>query len=111
VPPASELRHVSQNLVVAHRDGGIGWQVTGMLPLRGRGSGSFRRRVGRQATAGAAICPLRGNPGVTNPDSHQLVNANNRSVPEDSPVNLANSWLPPYRAQRIEELLDSRTRE
>ncbi len=43
---------------------------------------------------------------MTNPAAHQLVNANNRSVPEDSPVQVGNSWLPPYRAQRIEELLD-----
>jgi penicillin amidase len=102
-----ELRHVSQNLVVAHRDGGIGWQVTGMLPLRGRGSGQFPA-LGWEAGYGwTGYLPFAGNPGVTNPDSHQLVNANNRSVPEDSPVNLGNSWLPPYRAQRIQELLDS----
>jgi penicillin amidase len=104
-----ELRHVSQNLVIAHRNGGIGWQVTGMLPLRGRGSGQFPS-LGWEAGYGwSGYLPFARNPGVTNPDSHQLVNANNRSVPEDSSVNLGHSWLPPYRALRIEELLDSET--
>jgi len=101
-----ELRHVSQNLVVAHRDGGIGWQITGMLPLRGRGSGQFPA-LGWDAGYGwTGYLPFAQNPGVTNPDSHQLVNANNRSLAEDAPVKVGHSWLPPYRAQRIEELLN-----
>ena len=102
----AELRHVSQNLVIAHRDGSIGWQVTGMLPLRGRGSGTFPVPGWEPGYGWSGYLPFASNPGVTNPATHQLVNANNRSVPEDSPVQIGNSWLPPYRAQRIEELLD-----
>jgi len=102
----AELRHVSQNLVIAHRDGSIGWQVTGMLPLRGRGSGTFPVPGWEPGYGWSGYLPFASNPGVTNPPTHKLVNANNRSVPEDSPVQVGNSWLPPYRAQRIEELLD-----
>ena len=102
----AELRHVSQNLVIAHRDGSIGWQVTGMLPLRGRGSGTFPVPGWEPGYGWSGYMPFSSNPGVTNPAAHELINANNRSVPEDSPVQIGNSWLPPYRAQRIEELLD-----
>ena len=102
----ADLRHVSQNLVVAHRDGSIGWQVTGMLPLRGRGSGTFPVPGWEPGYGWTDYLPFTSNPGVTNPAAHQLVNANNRSVPEDAPVQIGHSWLPPYRAQRIEELLD-----
>ena len=102
----SDLRHVSQNLVIAHRNGDIGWQITGMLPLRGRGSGQFPLPGWETDSGWTGYLPFEQNPGVTNPASHQLLNANNRSIPEDSPVNVGHSWLPPYRAQRIEELLD-----
>jgi len=105
----AELRHVSQNLVIAHRDGGIGWQVTGMLPLRGRGSGTFPAPGWEPGYGWSGYLPFARNPGVTNPAAHKLVNANNRSIPEDSPVQVGNSWLPPYRAMRIDELLDGAT--
>ncbi|MGB5735543.1 MAG: penicillin acylase family protein, partial [Thiohalocapsa sp.] len=101
----AELRHVSQNLVIAHRGGSIGWQVTGSLPQRGRGSGTFPMPGWEQGYGWNGYLPFSANPGVTNPAAHQLVNANNRSVPEDGPVQIGNSWLPPYRAHRIEELL------
>ncbi|MGD8206766.1 MAG: penicillin acylase family protein, partial [Thiohalocapsa sp.] len=104
-----ELRHVSQNLVIAHRDGSIGWQITGMLPLRGRGSGAFPAPGWEPGYGWQGYLPFRRNPGVTNPPSDKLVNANNRSLPEDSPVVVGNSWLPPYRALRIDELLDTDT--
>ena len=103
----AELRHVSQNLVIAHRDGSIGWQVTGMLPQRGRGSGTFPVPGWEPGYGWRGYLPFERNPGVTNPPAHKLVNANNRSVPEDAPVQVGNSWLPPYRAMRIEQLLDT----
>jgi acyl-homoserine lactone acylase PvdQ len=103
----ADLRHVSQNLVIAHRDGSIGWQVTGLLPRRGRGSGVFPLPGWEPGYGWTGYLPFEQNPGITNPPDHQLVNANNRSVPADAPVAVGHSWLPPYRAMRIEELLDT----
>ena len=105
----AELRHVSQNLVIAGRDGSIGWQITGLLPQRGRGSGTFPVPGWEPGYGWTGYVPFADNPGVTNPPDHKLVNANNRSVPVDSPVPVGHCWLPPYRAQRIEELLDTDT--
>ena len=102
----ADLRHVSQNLVIAHRDGSISWQVTGSLPLRGRGSGTFPVPGWERGYGWSGYLPFARNPHLTDPARHRLVNANNRSVPEDAPVNVGHSWLPPYRAERIEELLD-----
>jgi len=104
-----ELRHVSQNLVIAGRDGSIGWQVTGSLPQRGRGSGTFPVPGWEPGYGWTGYVPFADNPGVTNPPDHKLVNANNRSVPVDAPVPLGHCWLPPYRAHRIDELLDTET--
>jgi penicillin amidase len=102
----SDLRHVSQNLVVADRHGNIGWQVTGTLPRRGAGSGMLPLPGWEAGFAWQGWLPFAANPGVTNPPNERIVNANNRSVPVDASVPVGHSWLPPYRAQRIEEMLD-----
>lgn len=103
----AELRHVSQNLVIAHRDGGIGWQVTGMLPRRGRGSGMLPVPGWEAGYGWEGWQPFSDNPGVTNPPDARVVNANNRSVPVDRAGAVGHSWLPPYRAERILELLEA----
>ena len=101
-----DLRHVSQNLVIADRDGGIAWQVTGTLPQRGRGSGMLPAPGWEPGYGWVGWQPFAVNPGVTNPPDERLVNANNRSVPLDQAGTVGHSWLPPYRAERILELLD-----
>jgi acyl-homoserine lactone acylase PvdQ len=101
-----DLRHVSQNLVIAHRDGGIAWQVTGTLPARGRGSGLLPAPGWAPGYGWTGWQPFSANPGVTNPPDERLVNANHRSVPLPAATAVGNSWLPPYRAERIIELLD-----
>jgi acyl-homoserine lactone acylase PvdQ len=103
----AELRHVSQNLVIAHRDGGIGWQVTGTLPRRGRGSGMLPAPGWVAGYGWQGWQPFDVNPGVTDPADGRLVNANNRSVPLARAGVVGHSWLPPYRAERILELLDT----
>lgn len=101
-----DLRHVSQNLVIAHRDGGIGWQITGTLPRRGRGSGMLPSPGWEAGYGWLGWQPFAVNPGVTNPPDGRLVNANDRSVPLDRAGIVGHSWLPPYRAERILEMLD-----
>ncbi|WP_295887121.1 penicillin acylase family protein [uncultured Thiohalocapsa sp.] len=102
----ADLHHVSQNLVIAHRDGGIGWQVTGTLPKRGRGSGMLPVPGWEPGYGWQGWQPFGTNPGVTSPPDERLVNANNRSVPEVQAGAVGHSWLPPYRAERIRELLE-----
>jgi acyl-homoserine lactone acylase PvdQ len=102
----ADLRHVSQNLVIAHRGGGIAWQVTGTLPKRGRGTGLLPVPGWEAGYGWQGWQPFDSNPGVTNPPSEQIVNANNRSVPLDQAAVVGHSWLPPYRAQRIAEMLN-----
>lgn len=101
----ADLRHVSQNLVIAHRSGDIGWQVTGTLPQRGRGSGMLPMPGWEAGYGWQGWQPFTANPGATNPADGRLVNANNRSVPLSEAGAVGHSWLPPYRAERIHELL------
>jgi penicillin amidase len=100
-----DLRHASQNAMLAHRDGGIAWQVTGLLPRRGRGLGFFPSPGWVAGYGWTGYVPQSDNPGLTNPTGEALVTANDRTIPTDYPVNVGQVWMAPYRAQRIVELL------
>jgi penicillin amidase len=102
---AMDIRHVSQNVTIAHRNGRIGWQVTGQLPNRGRGTGGFPAPGWEPGYGWTGWLPSTKNPGVSDPPSDHLVNANNRTIPTDYPAVIGHTWLAPYRAQRIEAML------
>ena len=105
-----QIRRVAFNLMVAHRDGGIGWRVTGALPERGRGLGTFPSPGWEPGFGWSGYVPAEDNPGLANPPGYALITANNRTVPAQHPVHITSSWMAPYRARRIEELLGTRRR-
>jgi len=100
-----EFTHASQNLMLAHRNGGIAWQVTGRMPLRGRGVGTFPAPGWEAGYGWTGYVPATDNPGLMDPEGGVLITANNRTIPVDYPVNVTHSWSAPFRAQRIAELL------
>jgi penicillin amidase len=99
--------HASQNLMLAHRDGGIAWQVSGALPRRSRGLGTFPVPGFEGGYGWDGFVPAEQNPGIENPPDGKLVTANNRTLPLDHPVHVSRSWMAPYRALRIDQLLAS----
>jgi acyl-homoserine lactone acylase PvdQ len=100
-----ELTHASQNLMLAHRDGGIAWQVTGRLPLRARGVGTFPVPGWDGAYRWTGYVRGTDNPGLADPEGGVLITANNRTIPANYAVNVTHSWSAPYRARRIADLL------
>jgi len=103
-----DLKHSSQNLMLAHRDGGIAWQVSGAIPLRDKGTGIFPSPGWVPGYGWRDYSPPSLNPGITNPPGYALLTANNRTVPLDYPVQLTRSWMAPYRAERIKDILNER---
>jgi penicillin amidase len=101
--------HGSQNVLIAHRDGSIAWQVSGRLPIREHGTGSLPVPGWIAGYGWNGYLPSEANPYWINPPEGQLVSANNRSVAPDHPVQVGHSWMAPYRAQRITELLGQRS--
>jgi penicillin amidase len=93
------------NVAWADRDGRVGYKlVGGPVPLRAAGDG----RVPLDAGAGAGwrgTIPDAELPGHADPDDGVVVTANNRIADEPYPHFLSAEWLPPYRAERIAELL------
>jgi len=104
-----DFRTVAQNLMLAHRDGGIAWQVTGLLPHRAKGAGTFPAPGWAAGYGWDGLVPQRQNPALADPPGAALITANNRTIPLDYPVNVSHSWLAPYRAQRIAERLAAAT--
>jgi acyl-homoserine lactone acylase PvdQ len=99
------FRQASQNLMLAHRDGGIAWQVSGLIPRRGKGSGAFPSPGWVAGYAWQGYLDQASNPGFTNPPGGLLITANNRTVPVDRAGSLSHSWMAPYRAERIAQRL------
>jgi penicillin amidase len=102
-----DLKHSAQNLMLAGRDG-IAWQVSGAIPRRAEGFGAFPSPGWEPGYGWEGYYPPGRNPGLTNPPGYALATANNRTIPIDYPVELTRSWMAPYRAYRIEELLNTR---
>ncbi len=100
------IAHGSQNFLLAHRDGTIAWQVSGSLPRRKQGLGTFPVPGWVDDYDWTGFNDTRNNPSSINPLKGFLITANNRTIPIDFPVHVTRSWMPPYRARRIRELLD-----
>lgn len=102
----ADLRHAPLNLLIADRDGHIAWQMSGRYPVRGRGSGAFPTPGWEPGYGWQGLAPAATNPGQVDPPSQRLVSANQRMLPPVEAARLGHGWLPPFRAQRITELLE-----
>ncbi len=94
-----------QNMMVADHDG-IGFFVTGRVPVRRSGDGAYAARGDDGSgdwigwAEGAAL------PHHVAPPSGRLVNANERVALPDFPVQLGRDWFGDARARRIRAMLD-----
>ena len=91
-----------QNIVYADRIGRIGIATPGRTPDR-RGGFDVSR-----TTTWSGLVPFERLPQRVDPPSGRIVNANNRLVDETYPHYLGREWEAPYRAIRIQELLDAK---
>ena len=103
----------SQNLVYADRDGNIGYQAPGDVPIRKGG------RDGRYPAAGwdprndwtGRTVPFERLPSRLNPAEGFVVSANQAVTEPDYPFLLTTDWDRGYRSQRIRQLLQARIEE
>jgi acyl-homoserine lactone acylase PvdQ len=102
---AGDLRQVSLNLIIAHRDGRIAWQVGGLVPSRGRGSGAFPVPGWEPGYGWDGYRSFAQNPGVSDPVGDLLVSANDAMEEWRRGHVIGYAWLAPFRAQRIDTLL------
>ncbi len=96
-----------QNVVYADVDGHIGYQATGLIPIRASGDGSLPQPGDDDAHEWTGYVPYEKLPSVYDPPSGVIATANGRATPDNYPFALSIEWMPPYRTQRIYKLLSA----
>jgi len=106
---ASAFAVPAQNMVYADREGHIGYQAPGLVPIRKSGN------TGEMPAAGwisandwtGDFIPFDGLPNVLDPEDGFIVTANQAVIGEEYPYFLTRDWDYGYRATRIRQLLEA----
>ena len=99
-----------QNMVYADVEGHIGYQATGLHPVRRRGDGTLPVPGWTAEYEWEGWVPFDEMPWALDPDEGFLVTANNRPHDDAYPWFLGRDFMPPFRARRITELLTATER-
>jgi len=98
----------ASNFCYADIDGNIGYQVAGKIPIR---KGAVNENVYmfpvEDAIEWVGFVPFEELPSAYNPKTNFIVTANNKPL-NNYKYYISNLYEPPYRAQRIEEILAAR---
>ena len=95
----------AQNFVYADRDGNIGYQLPGRIPVRAKGTGLVPVPGWTGEYEWIGEIPFDELPSSFNPERGYIITANNRIIPEGYGHFIAAEWDPGFRAQRIESML------
>jgi penicillin amidase len=107
---ARNFQSPQQNIVYADIEGNIGFVAAGRVPHRKatndlKGMAPAPGWLAKYDWAGDI--PFEQLPRSYNPPSGAIVTANHRITPPGYPHFLSSDWQPPYRADRIQQLLDA----
>ena len=99
-------RTPSENMLWADRKGNIGWQATGLVPIRKNWPGLLPvPGDGRYEWSGSIQASEL--PQLLNPESGFIATANQNNIPEGYPHQVSFLWADPFRFLRITEVLSS----
>ena len=98
----------AQNLTYADREGNIGYQAPGRLPIRGAGDGWVPQPGWDSSYDWTGFIDFEELPVSYNPASGYIVTANNAIVTDDYEYFLSRDWDYGYRAARIVDLIERR---
>jgi penicillin amidase len=101
----SQMGSPGQNVVYADVDGHIGYQATGLVPIRAAGDGLTPANGSDDTHEWKGYIPFDALPRFYDPPSGILATANQRVTPNDYPYAIATDWGSPYRAERIRRVL------
>lgn len=105
---ASIFDTAGQNFIYADVEGNIGYQMTGLVPLRAEGHDGTVPVDGSVSTnEWQGYVPWEEMPTIFNPEAGYIVTANNSVVPKDFPYYIADQWAYGYRAARIESMIQN----
>ncbi len=104
------LRHFAlpaQNFVYADVDGNIGYRTGGLLPVRKMKGPTLPYPGTTDEFDWKGFVPFDRMPEVINPPQGYIATANNKIIADSYPYYVSYHWEPPWRAMRINELLQS----
>lgn len=104
---AADFEVPAQNLVYADRDGHIGYQAPGRIPIRGSGNDGYLPSAGwlpENDWTGSYV-DYDALPQLFDPAEGFVVTANQAVVGPDYPAHLTDDFDPGYRSQRIRDLI------
>jgi penicillin amidase len=107
---AADFAVPAQNLVYADREGHIGYQAPGLIPIRKSGNDGVMPSAGWRPENDwtGEFVPFDALPNVLDPDEGFIVTANQAVIDPatgDYPYFLTDDWDRGYRAQRIRDLI------
>lgn len=92
-------------LFASAKDGTIGLKTTGLIPVRAAGDGVMPVPGWTGEFEWVGFIPFEELPEIINPPSGYIVSANNKIIGDYYPYLLTRMWNPPFRAQRIANVL------
>ncbi len=99
----------SQNFIYADRDGHIGYQTPGRIPIRTEGHSGLLPVPGSTGEFEyEGYIPFEELPHVLDPVEGYIVTANNRVAAADYPYPISYDWAIGHRAERIAQLIQDR---
>ena len=99
-----------QNFVYADREGNIGYQATGLLPIRRGYTGDVPVEGWSGANEWQGFIPFDELPSFFNPADGFVVTANQNPFPVDYKYPVHGDFSPHYRANQIRDLLKTRSK-
>jgi len=96
---------ISLNFVYADVQGNIGYQMSGLLPIRATENHILPVNGADAQYDWSGYVARQRLPTLFNPASHMIVVANNQIVPDSDELYVTNYWDEGYRAKRISDLL------
>jgi penicillin amidase len=102
------LKHVNMiafNFVFADKDGNIGWQTSGRLPVRSRGDGTVPYVVRDGEDNWSDWIPFDQMPCQYNPPRGWVGTCNHRTVAQTYPYYYSSCAAPSYRYRRLKQLM------
>jgi len=97
------------NAVFADREGHVGYQCIGRIPIRTTWDGGYRPGWDPEHQW-KDVVPFEGLPALADPPHGWIRTANNRNAPPDFPYPLSGTWREGLRARRIRQMLEGQER-
>ena len=100
----------AQNLVVAHRDGGLLYTMLGRVPDRTGSDGRMPSPAWNDSYRWRGLRTRASNPTILNPPTGMLVTANSNILPTGYALPFTAEFDTPHRTDRIRQLLEGQER-